>query len=260
MEWEREVDAHLDTANIILLLIGADFIASDYCFGKEVQRAIERHAAAKARVIPVLLRPVDLKGTPLSELQPLPTNRKPVTLWHNRDEAFWQVARELGEVVEAMLPSSEGRQEQMMPTSVKQIKKVLALCYRRAIFTKTHEELGTRAMFDSLAQCRSSLQAIVVYVQLEEMQQLVVHIIEELDFIERYNKTSVYNPSEAIATIDRSKLRIINILRQLAEAAQVSYVLPTSLTDEYFRFEDEANLPSEEQGDEKYAQALQENV
>src|SRR5947209_1673807 len=93
MEWEREVDARLDTANIILLLISADFIASDYCYGKEVQRAIERHAAAKARVIPVLLRPVDLKGTPLSELQPLPTNRKPVTLWHNRDEAFWQVAR-----------------------------------------------------------------------------------------------------------------------------------------------------------------------
>jgi hypothetical protein len=256
MEWEREVDAHLDTADIILLLISANFIASDYCYG----RAIEKHAAGKTRVIPVLLRPVDLKGTPLSELQLLPTNHKPVTLWHSRDEAFWQVARDLREVVETMLPLDDGRQEQMKPTTVDQIEKVLALCYRRAIFTKTHAELGVRAMFDSLAQCRSSLQAIVVYVRPEEMQQLVVHIIEELDFIERYSKTSVFYTSEAIATIDRAKLRIIKALRELAVAAQVPYVRPASLNNEYFRIEEEASLPPEEQGDEKYAQALQENM
>ncbi len=72
--------------------------------------------------------------------------------------------------------------------------------------------------------------------------------------------TSEYNPSEERATIDRAKLRIIKVLRQLADAAQVSYILPTSLTNEYFRSEEEANLPPQEQGDENYAQALQENV
>ena len=30
-DWAREIDAHLDSADIVLLLLSADFIASDYC-------------------------------------------------------------------------------------------------------------------------------------------------------------------------------------------------------------------------------------
>src|SRR2546423_3124617 len=123
MERERVVKAHLDEANIILLLISADFMASDYRYGNEVQHAIERHAIGKARVIPVLLRSVDLKGTPLSKLEPSPANRIPVTLWRNRDEAFRQVTLELREVVETMFSPNNGRQEQMMLTSVEPIKE-----------------------------------------------------------------------------------------------------------------------------------------
>ena len=58
-EWEGEIDEHLNTAHVILLLISSDFIASDYCYDVEVQRAMERHNAGEARVIPVILRPVD---------------------------------------------------------------------------------------------------------------------------------------------------------------------------------------------------------
>src|SRR5215211_1393002 len=58
-EWAEEIDTRLTTAQIILLLISADFLASDYCYGIELQRAMERHAAKAARVIPILLRPVD---------------------------------------------------------------------------------------------------------------------------------------------------------------------------------------------------------
>src|SRR6266699_2935161 len=51
-EWEREIEKHLETAHIILLLISSSFIASDYAYSKEMIRAIERHESGKARVIP----------------------------------------------------------------------------------------------------------------------------------------------------------------------------------------------------------------
>ena len=57
-EWEREIEAHLITANIILLLVSSDFVNSDYCYGVEMQKALEMHEKGKAHVLPILLRPV----------------------------------------------------------------------------------------------------------------------------------------------------------------------------------------------------------
>src|SRR2546421_13002459 len=54
--WNEEIERHLNSAKVILLLISADFLNSDYSNGHEVIRALERHEAAEARVIPVILR------------------------------------------------------------------------------------------------------------------------------------------------------------------------------------------------------------
>ena len=92
-EWEGEIDPHLNTAPVILLLISPDFIASDYCMNVEVKRAMERHEDGEARVIPVILRQVHWKSTPFGKLKALPTDGKPVTSWPDRDEAFFDVAQ-----------------------------------------------------------------------------------------------------------------------------------------------------------------------
>ena len=96
-EWEREIGQHLNTARIILLLVSPDFIDSDYCYGVEMKRAMERHERGEARVIPVILRPVYWKKAPFGKLQALPTDAKPVTSpkWHSQDEAFFDVAEGL---------------------------------------------------------------------------------------------------------------------------------------------------------------------
>jgi len=56
METTQEIETHLDRASLILLLISPDFMASDYCYGIEMQRAMTRHEAKEARVIPVISR------------------------------------------------------------------------------------------------------------------------------------------------------------------------------------------------------------
>jgi len=75
------------------VLISADFVASDYCYEKEMKRAMERHEKGEARVVLVILRSCDWHSTPFGKLQGLPKDGKAVTSWGNRDEAWNDVAR-----------------------------------------------------------------------------------------------------------------------------------------------------------------------
>ncbi len=91
-KWEQKIHERLKTADIILLLVSPDFVASDYCYDIEVNLALERHSRGEARVIPVILRPCMWETTPFADLQAVPKLGKPVTKWSNRDEAFLDVA------------------------------------------------------------------------------------------------------------------------------------------------------------------------
>lgn len=88
-----EIDKALDCADIILLLISPDFVNSEYCYGKEMLRALERHELAKARVIPIIARPVDWHSAPFGSLKALPTDGRPIVSWPNQDEAFVNVVK-----------------------------------------------------------------------------------------------------------------------------------------------------------------------
>ena len=92
-EIDKSIDAHLEKADIILLLVSADFLASAYCYDIEVRRAIERHDEASAQVIPVILRPCDWTTAPFGKLLAAPKDGKPVTQWQDRDDAFLNVVR-----------------------------------------------------------------------------------------------------------------------------------------------------------------------
>jgi hypothetical protein len=99
-EWKDQIDRHLDEADIILLLVSADFLASDYCYEVEIQRALARHKAGEACVIPVIIRSVDWSRAPFAKLQALPKDAKAVASWHNPDEAWTDVARGLRRAAE----------------------------------------------------------------------------------------------------------------------------------------------------------------
>ena len=101
-EWATEIEEHLNSADVILFLISADFLASYYCYKVEMQRAIERHNAGQARVIPVILRAVECEGAPFGHIQGVPKNFVPVTSWPNQDEAFADVARGIRRAAEEM--------------------------------------------------------------------------------------------------------------------------------------------------------------
>ena len=99
-KWADEIDEQLNTAQIILLLVSSDFIASDYCYGIEMKRALERHEAGEAQVIPIILRSVDWEGAPFAKLNALPKDAKPITSWDNQDDAFKDVTQSIRRVAE----------------------------------------------------------------------------------------------------------------------------------------------------------------
>ncbi len=98
--WRDQIDTHIDQADLILFLLSADFIASNYCWNHEVQVALKRHEAGEVQVIPVLLKPVDWQDTPFEKLQILPTGAIAVTEVLNHDATYRDIARGIRRVVD----------------------------------------------------------------------------------------------------------------------------------------------------------------
>ena len=98
-EWAGQLDHHLESAQVILLLVSPDFLASDYCYDIEMKRALERSDLGEARVIPIILRAVDWEDEPFAKLQALPKNIKPIQSWADRDEAFLDVVKGIRKAV-----------------------------------------------------------------------------------------------------------------------------------------------------------------
>ena len=98
-EWNREIDENLNNADLVLLLISPDFLASDYAYGREMERALERHKSGSAKVIPIILRPSDWLNSRLASLQVLPSRGRAVSSWPNRDNAWLDVVEGLRRLI-----------------------------------------------------------------------------------------------------------------------------------------------------------------
>jgi hypothetical protein len=102
-EWDKVISSNLESADIILLLVSIDFINSSYCSDVELERAIERHAAGDAKVVPIILRSCMWQQTPFAKLQALPTDARALSLWPDRDQALTIVAEGVRQISEQLL-------------------------------------------------------------------------------------------------------------------------------------------------------------
>lgn len=104
-EWKNIIDTRLEQSGLVLLLISADFLDSQYCYEVEMKRALERHDRREGLVIPIILRPVVWASSPFAKLQALPKDGRPVTEWSNRDAAFVNITEGIRVAVEDLLTS-----------------------------------------------------------------------------------------------------------------------------------------------------------
>jgi TIR domain/HEAT repeats len=103
-DWQKEISDQLAGANLVLFLISADFLNSEYCLGVEVQSALRRLQEGTVKVVPILLRECLWQESVFSEIQMVPRGTKPVMSSASIDEAFTEVAKEIRSVIESSSP------------------------------------------------------------------------------------------------------------------------------------------------------------
>ncbi len=122
------IDQAIRSAQIILLLISADFLASDAQYHGEMQQALECHERGETRVIPILVHPCAWQHSPFAHLQCLPHNAKPISTWDNSDEAFVTIAEELRRIItqqQLPIPSLSPQNRQLRMRLLKQMREIL---------------------------------------------------------------------------------------------------------------------------------------
>lgn len=96
-DWEETIYRELDAANIVICFVSSDFIASDFCYTKELARALDDHKLQKKLVIPLRLRSCFWDDLPLAKLQGLP--KKWLTSYSNKDRAWTEVVANLRSLI-----------------------------------------------------------------------------------------------------------------------------------------------------------------
>ena len=101
--WDDEIASRLEHADIAVVLVSSDFVASEYAYGKELRRALELHDRGRLRLVPVIARNCRWQNLPIGRLQALPESGRPITTWTDRDDAYVSVALGIEEVARQLL-------------------------------------------------------------------------------------------------------------------------------------------------------------
>lgn len=202
-EWEKSIFTALSKARIILLLISADFIDSNYCYDIEMKNAIERHESGTAIVIPIILSHCDWLDTPFAKLQVLPKDAVPVMdrKWYNEDEALQDVAIRIKTVVQREIADRETQIKGYFEEIASLEDTISKLRLNVANLKKNQRELELKKKKESAGKLRASLKEKDLTIQ-----NLEITILELKNELNKYEKNYTTN----IAPLTRPRAEIIN--------------------------------------------------
>lgn len=101
MRWRDEIRKALATTKVALLLVSADFLASDFIDNKELPPLLEASANEGAVILPVILRPCRFRESILSEFQSFNPSSKPLSSLSKtkQDEQLVELTRVIEEAL-----------------------------------------------------------------------------------------------------------------------------------------------------------------
>jgi tetratricopeptide (TPR) repeat protein len=181
-EWANEIDENLRNADIVLLLVSPDFVASDYCSNTELGIAMSRHQQGAAIIIPVVLEPCDWSWLPFAKFQAFPKDALAVTSWPNQNEAFLNVATGIRKVAQDILAQRQGQFQQKEANQEKYKAKV-----EQVLSVSTNGEISV-ADRDTLEELRESLGLTTAEAQ-EAEDSAYQPFFDRAEKQEKYKKT-----------------------------------------------------------------------
>jgi len=97
---DNHISEALLTSELFLALVSPDYIASNYCFEKEFQKAIKMQEEGKLTIVPIIVEPCEWQKTPFGKLKAIPKDGKPISEYTNQNNAFLNVVDELRRLLE----------------------------------------------------------------------------------------------------------------------------------------------------------------
>ncbi|EAO2686678.1 toll/interleukin-1 receptor domain-containing protein [Salmonella enterica] len=183
-EFENQIDLYFSQADIILLLISSDFIASDYCYQVEMTNALERHNRGEAVVIPVILRECDWHQLPFGRIMAATIDGKPITKFASHDDGYVQVAGAVSRTI-ANLEAKKPQQSAYVssPASVNPMFQATD-----TVFTPRSSNLSLPKRFTDLDKdraCRDGFEYVARYFEGSLAELKKRHAGLEVDFHKR---------------------------------------------------------------------------
>ncbi len=177
-DWEVEIDQRINTYEIILLLVSPDFMASDYCYEREMKIAMQRHSQGDAVVIPIIIRPCDWESAPFGRLSASPRQGKAVSLWQDSDEAMLNIASTVRMAIERLahreIGSVDTNDGETLPSDQKlgiglsgklpgleaQVEQLSTFALLFCLLSKTQSNGFDRATFDWMESIASRCEQV----------------------------------------------------------------------------------------------------
>lgn len=94
-EWDGIIKTELEQADVILLLVSAKFLASNYIHDVEIQKAVELAETNKAKLVPIVLEHCGWKEETFGRFNALPRKGKPIRDTSPQRNAWYEVEEEL---------------------------------------------------------------------------------------------------------------------------------------------------------------------
>jgi hypothetical protein len=207
-DWDTEISNRLDSANLVLLLLSPEFLASDYCFGVEVEKSLTRLKSGTLRVAPVLLRPCLWEDSPFSELQMIPRDARAISSASSPEEAWKAVALEISKMVSEPAPPTEPAASETLASGLSaalpgiDLVRVQVRAYAR-LYERTRQRMRqSRERTDRMAAVFRSMRSLAIasYPLLPELANspspgerlaavAVLHVVASQDYLSFLVKT-----------------------------------------------------------------------
>lgn len=98
------ISSELQSSQLFIALLSADYLASNYCYEKEFQTALKMNKAGDLLIVPIVVEPCDWLSTPFNEFKALPQDGKAISTWENSNTAFLNVTQSLSKLIEGNTP------------------------------------------------------------------------------------------------------------------------------------------------------------
>ncbi len=214
--WDEEIKIHIQEAQIIILLISADFMASDYIYDVEISKSLDRSRKRENIIVPVIIRPTSYLSLEINKYQALPKDGKPISTWTDKDEAWMDVTRSLEKLFDSL---SQGR------INLEESKN-----FSISIINEDEDRNIKEQSIDSIAQIKN----LIVKGNLDRALTLSLKILKEYQQDDSYN--SILLLSSRYNSLKRNEhMGIISYSESQTSRNQITHSL-LSILDEIEKY------------------------